>query len=90
MTTHPSPFPPYQQVPPRGRDLEPPELKYARQTRTAVVVIAWIAGVVFIASMAWGIILGIQVAKMSNELNTGTATSTSASNCQPGSAIPGC
>jgi hypothetical protein len=82
-------LPPYQPPPPTGRQLEPLELKYARQTRTAVAFLAILAGVVFLLSAVGWVIVGIQVGKVSSELNNGSSVSTS-SNCQPGSVIPGC
>ena len=60
---------------------------YARQTRDAVRVIAWIVGFVFVLSVIGAIIVGVQLGKVSSELNTGTASS----NClSQGGTDPSC
>lgn len=49
---------------------------YARQTRTAVTVIAWVVGLSFALTLVAGIIIGVELGKVSGNLNTLT------SNCQ--------
>ena len=71
--------PEQQQSPPQPVPGAAELAKYARQTRNATVFIAWIIGVGVAIALVFGIILGIQTAKVANELNTnGGGTS---SNC---------
>lgn len=74
-------------TPPHGG--ETPEQRYARQTRTAVVFIAWVVGVVVVLTLIFGIIAGVQLGKIQNELNnSGSATN---SNClSQGGTNPNC
>jgi hypothetical protein len=58
--------------------------KYARQTRTATVWIAWIVGIVFTLSVIGGIIAAVQLNKASNQID-------SVYNCQSlGGSDPSC
>jgi hypothetical protein len=50
-------------------------LEYARQTRNATVFIAWIVGIGVVATLIMGIIVGVQTAKVANELNSSNGTS---------------
>jgi hypothetical protein len=56
---------------------ETPEQRYARQTRTAVVFIAWVVAVVVVLTLIFGIIAGVQLGKIQNELNNGGSTTNS-------------
>jgi hypothetical protein len=61
-------------------------LNYARQTRSATVFIAWIIGIGVVISLILGIIVGVQTAKVANELSNGGT-----SNCQSqGGTNPNC
>ena len=75
---------------PTAADIQMTKLvEYARQTRSATVFIAWIIGIGMAISLVLGIIVGVQTAKVANELNNGGSTSTS--NCQSqGGTNPGC
>jgi hypothetical protein len=43
---------------------------YARQTRNAVVTMAWIVGLVFALSVIGAIIVGVELGKVSSDVNT--------------------
>jgi t-SNARE complex subunit (syntaxin) len=63
-------------------------VEYARQTRSATLFIAWIIGIGVAISLILGIIVGVQTAKVANELNNG---GTSSSNCvSQGGTNPDC
>lgn len=67
---------------------EPPELRYARQTRNAAVFIAVLAGISAVAILIGVIIVGVQLRSLSNTVN---GTSTSGSNClSQGGTNPNC
>jgi hypothetical protein len=57
---------------------EPPELRYARQTRNSAVFIAVLAGIAAVVILIGVIIVGVQLRSLSNIVN---GTSTSGSNC---------
>jgi hypothetical protein len=60
---------------------------HARRTSAAVTFIAWIIGIGVLFSIIIGIVIGVQVAKVDNNL-THSSVSTS---CQSqGGTIPGC
>ncbi|MGH3218964.1 MAG: hypothetical protein ACRDPY_09700 [Streptosporangiaceae bacterium] len=62
-------------------------VEYARQTRSATVFIAWIIGIGVAIALVLGIIVGVQTAKVANELNGGGGTS----NClSQGGTNPNC
>jgi hypothetical protein len=74
------PWPAVQQAQPVPyKPPEPPLEMYARQTRNAVTVIAWIVGIAAVLTVIGGIILGVQLAHYQNELVNGSVPSTS--NC---------
>jgi hypothetical protein len=59
-------------------------LKYARQTRSATMFIAWIVGIGVTISLILGIIVGVQTAKVANELsNNGTSNCLSQGGTNP-------
>jgi hypothetical protein len=67
---------------------EPPELRYARQTRNAAVFIAVLAGIAAIVILIGVTIVGVQLRSLSNTVK---GTSTSGSNClSQGGINPNC
>lgn len=80
---------PHPQPEPTAADIQMTKLvEYARQTGSATVFIAWIIGVGVVISLILGIIVGVQTAKVANELNNGGTTS---SNClSQGGTNPNC
>jgi hypothetical protein len=74
----------YRTPPPK----EPPELRYARQTRNAAVFIAVLAGIAAVVIFIGVIIVGAQLRALSH---TVSGTSTSGSNClSQGGLNPNC
>lgn len=49
-----------------AREAEAPELKYMRETRNAVVFIAWVVSIVCVISLILGIVAGVQLAKVNS------------------------
>jgi hypothetical protein len=54
-------------------------LKYARQTRTAAVFVAWVVGIFTVSSLIGGIIMGVSLIHAVNNSNGGGSTSNCAS-----------
>lgn len=63
---------------PGGAQPEDLALLYARQTRNAVVFIAWVVGIVLVLSLIGVIVTSAELAHLSNVINGG------GSNCVPG------
>lgn len=82
--------PPYQPVPNQSRHrAEEPAVKCARQTRNAVFFIAWVVGIFAAMALIGGIIYGVQLAKISNNLDGSSGTVSSSCQSQGGT-IEGC
>jgi hypothetical protein len=64
--------------------------RYARETRGAVVFIAWCVGIVVIISLVGAIIAGIDLAKVNSDLNNGGGSTTSSNCVSQGGTNPGC
>ena len=65
------------------------ELRYLRETRNAVVFIAVLAGVICLVGLIIGIVVAVQLSKISLEL--GGSGSSSSSNClSQGGSDPSC
>lgn len=73
-----------------AREAEAPELRYMRETRNAVVFIAWVVGIVCVISLILGIVAGVQLAKVNSQLSN-LGGGTSSSNCMShGGTDPSC
>jgi hypothetical protein len=59
---------------------EPPERRYARQTRNATVFIAILAGIAAVITLVGVIIAGVELNSLSHALN-GVTNSSDSSNC---------
>lgn len=71
--------------------VETPELRYMRQTRTAVVFIAVVVGIVCVLSLVGAIVMGVQLAKVNTQLSNLSGNNTSSSNClSQGGTNPSC
>lgn len=66
------------------------EQRYLRQTRTAVVFIAVVVGVVCALALAAAIVTGVQLAKMSTELSNLNGAATSSGCLSQGGSNPNC
>ena len=73
---------------PTAADIQMTKLvEYVRQTRTATMFIAWVIGIGVAISLILGIIVGVQTAKVANELNGNSISS----NClSQGGSNPDC
>lgn len=71
MATSTDDIQPWPKVPPPShRQPEELALKYARQTRTAAVFIAWVVAAGLILSVILGVIGGVMIAKAVSDANT--------------------
>ena len=62
-----------------------------RQTRTAVVFIAVVVGVVCVLSLIGAIVMGVQLAKVNTQLSNLSGNTTPSSNCMSqGGTDPSC
>jgi hypothetical protein len=76
-------------LPAQGRAGEPIELRYARQTRNAVVTLAVIAVLGIVGSLIAGIVVAVSVVHLNNAVNNGGGSSSS--NCMSqGGTDPSC
>jgi hypothetical protein len=66
---------------------ETESLRYQRQTRNATVFIAWVVGVLVALSIIFGIIAGVQLAKINTNL-TGGGSGGSTSCVSQGGTLP--
>jgi len=71
------------------RPLEPPELRYLREIRHAVVFIAVVVGLMCALSLIIGIVAAVQLSKVSSELR-GNGSSSSSNCLSQGGTDPSC
>ena len=73
-----------------ARAAEPPELKFMRETRNAVVFIAWVVGLAAVISLIVGIVVAVQISKVNSQLSN-LGGGTTSSNCMSqGGSDPSC